>query len=113
MGEEGILLEAMNPADDFYEVRADAHPCLICGGTLFEWGIISRFMPLIFRRGFRFFRPDPTLGVKARHCLTCHHIQLLADEELSHEQNRSALIVGGVLLGVGCALVWGVVKIGL
>ncbi len=103
----------MNPPNDFYEVRADAHPCLICGGTLFEWGIVSRFMPLSFRRGFRFFRPDPTLGVKARHCLTCHHIQLFADEELSHEQNRSALLVAGVVLGGMVMLVWGIVRLGM
>ncbi|MFZ4828173.1 MAG: hypothetical protein ACOYLB_12545, partial [Phototrophicaceae bacterium] len=66
-----------------------------------------------FRRGFRFFRPDPTLGVKARHCLTCHHIQLFADEELSHEQNRSALLVAGVVLGGMVMLVWGIVRLGM
>ena len=103
----------MNPSNEFYEVRADAHPCLICGGTLFEWGIVSRFMPLSFRRGFRFFRPDPTLGVKARHCLGCHHIQLFADEDLSHEQNRHALIVGGVLVGGLMMLVWGIISWGM
>lgn len=102
-----------NPPNDFYEVRADAHPCLICGGTLFEWGIVSRFMPLSFRRGFRFFRPDPTLGVKARHCLRCHHIQLFADEDLFHEQNHTALMVGvGLVVGL-IVLLWGIISLGM
>jgi hypothetical protein len=79
--------------NDFYEVDSPNHPCPVCGGKVFEWGVISRFTPMTYRRGFRFFRPDPTLGVKARHCLTCDHIQLFADEELSGEQHRAAVIV--------------------
>ncbi|MEL6151805.1 MAG: hypothetical protein AAGK74_19350 [Chloroflexota bacterium] len=76
-----------------YEVAAAEHPCPICGKKIFEWGIVSRFTPLTYRRGFRFFRSDPSMGVKARHCLTCDHIQLFVDEELSSEQRRAALWV--------------------
>ncbi|MEM6283089.1 MAG: hypothetical protein AAF787_12915 [Chloroflexota bacterium] len=76
-----------------YEVVAAEHPCPICGKKIFEWGIVSRFTPLTYRRGFRFFRSDPSLGVKARHCLTCDHIQLFVDEGLSSEQRRAALWV--------------------
>lgn len=76
-----------------YEVIAKEHPCPVCGNTFFEWGIVSRFTPLTYRRGFRFFRADPSLGVKARHCLTCDHIQLFVEEDLSREQHRAALWV--------------------
>ena len=87
---------------DEYEVVAAQHPCPICGGVLFEWGVISRFTPITYRRGFRFFRDDPSLGVKARHCLACNHLQLFVDEELSSEQRQAArwiwlaAFVGGV-----------------
>lgn len=76
-----------------YEVVASEHPCPICGNNLFEWGIISRFTPVTYRRGFRFLRDDPSLGVKARHCLTCDHLQLFVDDELSAEQRRAAIWV--------------------
>lgn len=78
---------------DGYEVDASNHPCPVCGGKTFEWGIISRFTPMTYRRGFRFLRDDPSMGVKARHCLTCDHLQLFVDEELSKEQQRTALYV--------------------
>jgi hypothetical protein len=78
-----------------YEVKASEHPCLICGQQTFEWGVVSRFSPMSYRRGFRFFRDDPTLGVKARHCVTCDHIQLFADPDLSNEQQRAAIWVYG------------------
>lgn len=78
---------------DNYEVVASEHPCPICGNKIFEWGIISRFTPVTYRRGFRFFRSDPSLGVKARHCLTCDHLQLFVDKELSAEQRRAAIWV--------------------
>ncbi|MFZ4815810.1 MAG: hypothetical protein ACOYL5_14845 [Phototrophicaceae bacterium] len=87
-----------------YEVDAAHHPCLICGKKTFEWGIISRFTPMTFRRGFQAFRPDPTLGVKARHCLTCGHIQLFVDDELAAEQQRVALIAYGVAFTLGVIL---------
>jgi hypothetical protein len=74
-----------------YDVKAGDHPCPICGNTYFEWGVVSRFTPLTYRRGFRFFRPDPSLGVKARHCLTCNHLQFFVDDELSGEQQRAAI----------------------
>lgn len=73
-----------------YEVYAPEHPCPVCGETVFEWGVVSRFTPLTYRRGFRFFRTDPSMGVKARHCLHCNHIQLFVEEELSAEQQRAA-----------------------
>lgn len=82
----------MSGLDDInsYEVDASSHPCVICGNNTFEWGVVSRYAPLSYRRGFRFFRDDPTHGVKARHCLTCDHLQLFVDAELSKEQNRAA-----------------------
>lgn len=80
-----------------YEVVAKEHPCLVCGGTIFEWGVVSRFTPLTFRRGFRFWRDDPSLGVKARHCLTCDHLQLFVDEALSREQRQAALWLWGLM----------------
>ncbi|MEO0565588.1 MAG: hypothetical protein AAF125_26005, partial [Chloroflexota bacterium] len=61
-----------------------------CGQRFFEWGVVSRFTPLTYRRGFRFFRSDESLGVKARHCLTCDHVQLFVERELSLEQRRAA-----------------------
>lgn len=80
-------------AIDGYEVDAQNHPCPVCAGTVFEWGVVSRFTPMTYRRGFRFLRDDPSLGVKARHCLTCDHLQLFVDEELSTEQRRAAVYV--------------------
>jgi hypothetical protein len=88
----GIMAETGSELEN-YEVIAKEHPCPVCGQTYFEWGIVSRFTPLTYRRGFRFLRPDPSLGVKARHCLTCDHIQLFVEEELSAEQRRAALWV--------------------
>jgi len=76
-----------------YEVYAPDHPCPICGSTTFEWGVVSRFTPLTYRRGFRFFRNDPSMGVKARHCLQCDHLQLFVEEELSAEQQRTARVL--------------------
>jgi len=76
-----------------YDVKAQDHPCAICGSTYFEWGVVSRVTPLTYRRGFRFLRPDATMGVKARHCLTCDHLQLFVDDELSGEQQRAAIWV--------------------
>lgn len=91
-----------------YEVTAGGHPCPICGNKLFEWGIVSRFTPLSYRRGFRVFRLDKTMGVKARHCLTCDHLQLFADEELADEQRRAAITAW--LLGfVGVVIVTAIV----
>lgn len=80
----------VNTETENYEVVAKEHPCPVCGNAIFEWGVISRFTPMTYRRGFRFFRVDPSLGVKARHCLTCDHLQLFVDEELSGEQRRAA-----------------------
>lgn len=82
-----------HPETENYEVGASDHPCPICGGKMFEWGIVSRFAPLSYRRGFRFFRFDKTMGVKARHCLTCDHLQFFVDEELAEEQRRAAQTV--------------------
>lgn len=91
-----------------YEVKAREHPCPICSGTYFEWGVVSRFTPMSYRRGFRLWRSDATHGVKARHCLTCDHIQLFADEALAAEQFRAALGVW-LLMFLGVVVVTAIV----
>jgi hypothetical protein len=71
------------------EVMSDLNkPCPMCGEDQFEWGVLRSTS---YRRGLGVVGGGWQV-VKARRCLTCHHLTMFTDEAITRRDSAIHLV---------------------